>query len=84
MTVPGRLCCALPDLPLYRNRGGAAGLKDFPGMIIAAFEAWLDISRRVTIWKDPVTENAAHQESRLAVQKLPRVKGESRGGIGHS
>lgn len=45
------------DLPLYKNRDGAAGLQDFPGDIIRAFEAcgWTYHSR-VTIWKDPVTE----------------------------
>jgi hypothetical protein len=45
------------DLPLYKNRDGAAGLHDFPGDIIRAFEScgWTYHSR-VTIWKDPVTE----------------------------
>jgi hypothetical protein len=58
ITVPGRLCAVhCKDLPLYANRDGASGLKDFPGQIIAAFErqGWTYHSR-VTIWKDPVIE----------------------------
>jgi DNA modification methylase len=58
ITVPGRLCAIhCKDLPLYRNRDGASGLKDFPGMIIREFEneGWTYHSR-VTIWKDPVIE----------------------------
>lgn len=58
ITVPGRLCAVhCKDLPLYANRDGASGLKDFPGKIIAAFEqyGWTYHSR-VTIWKDPVIE----------------------------
>lgn len=55
---PGRLCAVhCKDLPLYMNRDGAAGLRDFPGEIIRRFEkhGWTFHSR-VTIWKDPVIE----------------------------
>jgi DNA modification methylase len=58
VTAPGRNCCVhCKDLPLYKNRDGAAGLRDFPGEIIRRFEAagWTYHSR-VTIWKDPVIE----------------------------
>lgn len=58
VTVPGRLTAIhCKDLPLYMNRDGAAGLKDFPGMLIRLFEdhGWTYHSR-VTIWKDPVIE----------------------------
>lgn len=65
-TKPGRLCVIhCKDLPSYMNRDGAAGLIDFPGRIIRAFEeATLDnepatkwqYHSRVTIWKDPVIE----------------------------
>jgi hypothetical protein len=58
VTQPGRLSAVhCKDLPLYHNRDGAAGLKDFPGMIIRAHEecGWTYHSR-VTIWKDPVIE----------------------------
>jgi DNA modification methylase len=45
------------DLPAYINRDDYAGLVDFPGEIIKAFqlEGWRYHSR-VTIWKDPVIE----------------------------
>jgi len=58
VTMPGRLSAVhCKDLPLYHNRDGAAGLKDFPGMIIKAHEeAGWTYHSRVTIWKDPVTE----------------------------
>lgn len=65
-TRPGRLCAVhCKDLPTYMNREGAAGLKDFPGEIIRAFEAarsevqpdaYWQYHSRVTIWKDPVIE----------------------------
>lgn len=58
VTMPGRLSVVhCKDLPLYRNRDGAAGLKDFPGRIVKAHEdaGWIYHSR-VTIWKDPVIE----------------------------
>jgi len=58
VTTPGRLCAVhCKDLPAYMNRDGAAGLVDFPGKIIKAFEAhgW-QYHSRVTIWKDPVIE----------------------------
>jgi DNA modification methylase len=58
VTMPGRIACVhCKDLPLYANRDGAAGLRDFPGDIIRAFvsKGWTFHSR-VTIWKDPVIE----------------------------
>ena len=40
ITIPGRNCAVhCKDLPLYRGRDGAAGLRDFPGRIIREFEA---------------------------------------------
>lgn len=58
ITIPGRLSVVhCKDLPAYMGRDGAAGLKDFPGKIIAAHErcGW-QYHSRVTIWKDPVIE----------------------------
>jgi DNA modification methylase len=58
VTVPGRLVSVhCKDLPLYASRDGVAGLSDFPGHIVAAFErgGWT-FQSRVTIWKDPVIE----------------------------
>lgn len=57
-TMPGRLCVVhCKDLPSYMNRDGAAGLVDFPGRVVKAFESkgW-QYHSRVTIWKDPVIE----------------------------
>jgi DNA modification methylase len=58
VTLPGRLAAVhCKDLPMYKGRDGAAGLRDFPGQIVRAFEecGWTFHSR-VTIWKDPVIE----------------------------
>jgi len=58
ITIPGRLSVVhCKDLPAYMGRDGAAGLKDFPGKIVAAHEecGW-QYHSRVTIWKDPVIE----------------------------
>ena len=90
-TVPGRLCAVhCKDLPLYMNRDGAAGLRDFPGRIIQAFEnghldgngepraelggRWVYHSR-VTIWKDPVTEMERTKNHGLLYMNF-RVRGE--------
>lgn len=57
-TMQGRLCVVhCKDLPSYMNRDGAAGLVDFPGRVVKAFESkgW-QYHSRVTIWKDPVIE----------------------------
>lgn len=58
VTMPGRLTavhCA--DLPSFKYKHGAAGLRDFSGDIIRAHQSagWIYHSR-ITIWKDPVTE----------------------------
>jgi len=77
ITTPGRLCAVhCKDLPLYRNRDGAAGLKDFPGDIIRAFIAkgWTYHSR-VTIWKDPVIEMQRTKNHGLLYKNF-KVRGE--------
>lgn len=57
-TRPGRLSAVhIKDLVYYRNQNGTAGLRDLPGMIIAAHrQAGWDYHSRVTIWRDPVRE----------------------------
>lgn len=58
VTTPGRLCVVhCKDLPAFKNRDGAMGLRDFPGEIIRRYEkhGW-QYHSRVTIWKDPVVE----------------------------
>ncbi len=57
-TMPNRLCAVhCKNLVNYKNRDGRAGLRDFRGDIIRAFQAhnWAYHSE-VTIWKDPVLE----------------------------
>ena len=45
------------DLPIQKGKEGYIGLRDFSGMILAAFqEAGFIYHSRVTIWKNPVTE----------------------------
>ena len=55
---PGRLVSMhCKDLPKYKGRDGEMGLRDFPGMLIAAMEDCnFAFHSRVTIWKCPVTE----------------------------
>jgi len=58
VTMDGRLCSVhCKDLPMYKGRDGVAGLRDFPGAIVACMEAngW-SFHSRVTIWKCPATE----------------------------
>lgn len=77
VTFPGRLSAVhCKDLPMYANRDGAAGLKDFPGMIIRAHEeaGWVYHSR-VTIWKDPVIEMQRTKNHGLLYKNL-RERGE--------
>lgn len=58
ITLTGRLCAVhCKQLVNYANRDGQAGLRDFRGDIIRAFQAcgWIYHSE-VLIWKDPLTE----------------------------
>lgn len=83
VTMPGRLCAVhCKDLPLYRGRDGAAGLKDFPGMIRQAFEecGWVFHSR-VTIWKCPVIEMQRTKNHGLLYKNLLRDSCGSRQGM---
>lgn len=83
VTTPGRLAVMhCKDLPLYKGRDGAAGLRDFPGDIIRAFEkhGWVFHSR-VTIWKDPVTEMQRTKNNGLLHKTLCRDTSQSRQGM---
>ena len=83
ITIPGRNCAVhCKDLPLYRGRDGAAGLRDFPGHIIRAFEAegWTFHSR-VTIWKDPVIEMQRTKNHGLLYKQLCADSAASRQGM---
>lgn len=83
VTIPGRNCAVhCKDLPLYRGRDGAAGLRDFPGRIIREFEAegWTFHSR-VTIWKDPVIEMQRTKNHGLLYKQLCVDSAASRQGM---
>ena len=83
ITIPGRNCAVhCKDLPLYRGRDGAAGLRDFPGYIIRTFEdeGWTFHSR-VTIWKDPVIEMQRTKNHGLLYKQLCVDSAASRQGM---
>lgn len=83
ITIPGRNCAVhCKDLPLYRGRDGAAGLRDFPGHIIRTFEeeGWTFHSR-VTIWKDPVIEMQRTKNHGLLYKQLCVDSAASRQGM---
>jgi DNA modification methylase len=83
VTIPGRIAAVhCKDLPMYAGRDGAAGLRDFPGHTIAAFEAagWTYHSR-VTIWKDPVIEMQRTKNHGLLYKQLRKDSSASRQGM---
>lgn len=83
VTRPGRLCVIhCKDLPLYKNRDGAAGLYDFPGDLrrIHEEEGWIYHSR-VTIWKDPVIEMQRTKNHGLLYKQLCKDSAASRQGM---
>lgn len=83
ITIPGRLCAIhCKDLPTYRNSDGAAGLRDFPGMIISAMErhGW-QFHNRVTIWKCPVTERERTNNNGLLHKTVMRDSSQIRMGM---
>ncbi len=83
VTRPGRLCVIhCKDLPLYKNRDGAAGLYDFPSALRKAHEdeGWVYHSR-VTIWKDPVIEMQRTKNHGLLYKQLCKDSAASRQGM---
>jgi DNA modification methylase len=83
VTRPGRLCIIhCKDLPLYKNRDGAAGLYDFPGDLrrVHEEEGWVYHSR-VTIWKDPVIEMQRTKNHGLLYKQLCKDSAASRQGM---
>lgn len=82
-TVPGRLCAVhCKDLPKYANRDDTAGLKDFPGDIVKAFEAFgWSYHSRVTIWKCPVTERERTNNNGLLHKTAERDRSQLRQGM---
>lgn len=83
ITISGRIAVVhCKDLPKYANRDGTAGLIDFPGMIIAAYEAegW-SFHSRVTIWKCPVTERERTNNNGLLHKTACRDRSQLRQGM---
>ena len=83
ITKPGRLTAIhCKDLPMYKGRDGAAGLRDFPGEIIKMYESkgWVFHSR-VTIWKDPVIEMQRTKNHGLLYKQLCKDSAASRQGM---
>lgn len=83
ITRPGRLTAIhCKDLPMYKGRDGAAGLRDFPGEIIKMYESkgWTFHSR-VTIWKDPVIEMQRTKNHGLLYKQLCKDSAASRQGM---
>jgi DNA modification methylase len=69
---PGRICAVhCKDLVYYKNQGGTAGLRDFPGDLIRAhIEAGFDFHSRVTIWRCPVREMTKTKAHGLLYKQL--------------
>lgn len=83
ITKPGRLTAIhCKDLPMYKGRDGAAGLRDFPGEIINMYESkgW-QFHSRVTIWKDPVIEMQRTKNHGLLYKQLCKDSAASRQGM---
>lgn len=83
ITRPGRLTAIhCKDLPMYKGRDGAAGLRDFPGEIVKMYESkgWTYHSR-VTIWKDPVIEMQRTKNHGLLYKQLCKDSAASRQGM---
>lgn len=76
--VPGRLVAVhCKNLPMYKSRYGASGIRDFRGAVIRAFEdaeipdggRWVYHSE-VCIWTDPVDERARTNAQRLLYKQV--------------
>lgn len=83
ITVPGRVCAVhCKDLPKYANRDDTAGLKDFPGQIISAYErnGW-SYHSRVTVWKCPVVERERTNNNGLLHKTVLRDRSQLRQGM---
>ena len=81
--VVGRVACVhCKDLPKYANRDDTAGLIDFPGMLIRAYEncGW-SFHSRVTVWKCPVTERERTNNNGLLHKTACRDRSQLRQGM---
>lgn len=80
---PGRIVAVhCKDLVFYRNQGGRAGLRDFPGMLIKAHQdAGLTFHSRVTVWRCPVREMTKTKAHGLLYKQLRANSSFSRQGL---
>lgn len=80
---PGRVIAVhCKDLVFYKNQGGRAGLRDFPGMLIRAHEeAGFTFHSRVTIWRCPVREMTKTKAHGLLYKQLRADSSFSRQGL---
>jgi DNA modification methylase len=70
------------DLPVQKGKEGFIGLRDFSGMILAAFQdAGFVYHSRVTIWKDPVIEMQRTKALGLLHKQIKKDSTMSRVGI---
>jgi len=83
ITKPGRMSCVhCIDLPSFKWKHGAVGLRDFPGDIIRAHvDAGFIYHSRITIWKDPVTEMQRTKSIGLLHKQLKKDSTMSRVGL---
>lgn len=83
VTKPGRLCAVhCKELVYYRTQRGTAGLRDFPGALIACHtDAGFDFHSRVTIWRCPVREMTKTKTHGLLYKQLRADSTFSRQGL---
>lgn len=80
---PGRnVAVHCMDLPVQKGKHGYIGIRDFSGMILAAFEsAGFIYHSRVTIWKNPVVEMQRTKALGLLHKQVKKDSTMSRVGI---
>lgn len=80
---PGRIVAVhCKDLVYYRNQGGTAGLRDFPGELIRAhIAAGFDFHSRITVWRCPVREMTKTKAHGLLYKQLRADSTFSRQGL---
>lgn len=84
VTRPGRVCAVhTADVPALLSKDGYIGLKDFPGMVIQAFESrgWI-YHGRVTIDKNPQAQAIRTHSKALLFVQLEKDSSWSRPAIG--
>jgi DNA modification methylase len=72
---PGReVCVHCMYLPILKGKEGYVGVRDFPGMLIRAFEdgGFILHSPPITVWKNPVTEMQRTKSLRLLHKQLKK------------